>query len=50
MTSHLNIHGTTNIKPEVLSGVQTGNGIQHVEYNLRDTAHVHTYRKDEIEM
>ena len=26
MTSHLNSHRTTDIKPEMLSGVQTGNG------------------------
>ena len=34
MTSHLDRHGTTDIKPEMLSGVQTGNGIWHVEYNI----------------
>ena len=27
MTSHLDSHGTTDNKPEMLSGVQTGNGI-----------------------
>ena len=48
MTSHLDSHGTTDIKPEMLSGVQTGNGIQHVEYNIRGIAHVHAYRKDDI--
>ena len=31
MTSHLDSHGTTYIKPDMLSGVQTGNGIQHVD-------------------
>ena len=44
MTSHLNSHGTTDIKPEMLSGVQTRNGIQHIEYNARGIA----YRKDDI--
>ena len=48
MTSHLDSHGTTDIKPEMLSGVQTGNGIQHVEYNIHGIAHVYTYRKDDI--
>ena len=39
---------TTDNKPEMLSGVQTGNEIQHVEYNIRGIAHVHAYRKDDI--
>ena len=49
MTSHLDSHGTTDIKPEMLSGVQTGNGIQHVEYDIRGIAHVHVhaYRKED---
>ena len=50
MTSHLDSHGTTDIKLEMLSGVQTGNGIQHVEYNIRGIAHVHVYRKDDFFM
>ena len=29
MTAHLTSHGTTDIKPEMLSGVQTGNGTPH---------------------
>ena len=29
MTSHLDGHTTNDIKPEMLSGVQTGNGIPH---------------------
>ena len=29
MTSHLDSHRTTDIKLEMLSGVQTGNGIPH---------------------
>ena len=32
MTSHHNSHGTTDIKPEMLSGVQTGNGTSHDKY------------------
>ena len=50
MTTHLNSHWTTDTKPEMLSGVQTGNVIQHVEYNIRGIAHVHAYRKDDIFM
>ena len=37
MTSHLDTPGTTDIKPEMLSGAQPGNVIQHVEYNTRGT-------------
>ena len=38
MTSHLNSHGTTDIEPEMLSVVQTGNGTQHYKYYLRGIA------------
>ena len=48
MTSPLGSHGTTDIKPEMLSCVQTGDGIQHVKYNMRGIAHVHANRKDNI--
>ena len=34
MTSNRDSHGTTDIKPKKLSGVQTRNVIQHVEYNI----------------
>ena len=50
MTSHLNSHWTTDIKPEMLSGVQTGNGTPHDKYNIRGIAHVRTNRKDNIFM
>ena len=50
MTSHLNSHGTTDIKPEMLSGVQTENGTPHDKYNIRCIAHVRTNRKDDIFM
>ena len=46
MTSHLNSHGTIDIKPEMLSGVQTGNGTPHDKYNLHGIAHGRTNRKD----
>ena len=49
MTSHLNSHKTTDIKPEMLSGVQTGNGTPHDKYNVRGIAHVRT-EKDDIFM
>ena len=38
MTSHLNSHRTTVIKPEMLSGVQNGNGTSHDKYNIRGIA------------
>ena len=41
---------TTDIKPDMLSGVQTGNGIPHDRYNIRGIAHVRTNRKDDIFM
>ena len=50
MTSHLNSHRTTDIKPEMLSGVQTENGTPHDKYNIRGIAHVRTNRKDDIFM
>ena len=50
MTSHLNSHGTTDIKPEMLSGVQTGNGPPHDIYNIRSIAHAWTNTKDDIFM
>ena len=48
MTSHLNSHRTTDIKPEMLSGVQTGNGTPHDKYNKRGIAHARTNRKNDI--
>ena len=39
MTSHLDSHRTTDIKPEMLSGVQTGNGTPHDKYNICSIAH-----------
>ena len=50
MTPHLNSHLTTDIKPEMLSGVQTGNGTPHDKYNIHGIAHVRTNRKDDIFM
>ena len=46
MTSHLDSHGTTDIKPEMLSGVQTRNGTPHDKYNIHCIAHARTNRKD----
>ena len=46
MTFHLDSHKTTDIKPEMLSGVQTGNGTPHGKYNIRGIAR--TNRKDNI--
>ena len=50
MTSHLDRHKTTDIKPERLSGVQTGNGTPHDEYNILGIAHACQNRKDDIFM
>ena len=50
MTSHLDSHRTTDIKPEMLSGVQTGNGTPHDRYDIRGIAHGRTNRKDDIFM
>ena len=50
MTAHLTSHGTTDIKPEMLSGVQTGNGTSHDKYNVRGIAHAWTNREDDISM
>ena len=50
MTSHLNSHRTTDIKPEMLSGVQTGNGTSHDKYDIRGIAHARTNRKNDIFM
>ena len=49
MTSKLD-HRTTDVKPAMLSGVKTGNGIHHDDYSIRGIAHVQTYRKDNIFM
>ena len=43
-------HGTTDIKPEMLSGVQTRNRTLHDRYDKRGIAHVRTNRKDNIFM
>ena len=50
MTSHLNSHRTTDIKPEMLSGVQNGNGTPHDRYDICGITHAHTNRKDNIFM
>ena len=50
MTSHLNSHRTTDIKPEMLSHVETGNGTPHDKYNIRGIAHARTNRIDDIFM
>ena len=35
MTSHNDSHTTTDVKPEMIPGVQTRNGIPHDKYNIR---------------
>ena len=48
MTFHRDSHTTTDIKPEIMPGIQTGNGIPHDKYNIRGIAHACTNRKDNI--
>ena len=48
MTSHHDSHTITDVKPEIIPGVQTGNGIPHDRYNIRGIAHLRTNRKDDI--
>ena len=50
MTSHLDSQTTNGVKPEMLSGVQTGNGTPHGKYNIRGIPHARTKRKDDIFM
>ena len=50
MTSYLDSHTTTDVQPEMLSGVQTGNGILHNKYNIHGIAHTRTNKKDDIFM
>ena len=50
MTSHPNSHGTTDIKPDMLSGVQTRNGTPHDKYDILGIAHACASRKDDIFM
>ena len=50
MTSQRDSQTTTDVKPEIISGVQTANGIPHDEYNIRGIVHAHTNRKDDIFM
>ena len=50
MTSHHDSHTTTDVKPEMIPAVQTGNGIPHDKYNIRGIAHARTNRKDNIFM
>ena len=50
MNSHLDSHTTTDVKPETIPGVQTGNGIPLDKYNIRGIVHTRTNRKDDIFM
>ena len=50
MTSHRDIHTTTDVKPEMIPGILTGNGILHDKYDIRGIAHVRTNKKDDIFM
>ena len=50
MTSHRDSHTITDVKPDMIPGVQTGNGIPHDKYNICGIVHKLTNRKDEIFM
>ena len=50
MTSYLDSQTTTDVKPDMLSGVQTRNGIPHDRYDIRGIAHARKNRKDDIFM
>ena len=50
MTSHRDSHTITDVKPEIIPGIQTGNGIPHDKYNIRGIAHARNNRKDDIFM
>ena len=50
MTSHRDSHTITDVKPEMIPGVQTGNGIPHDKYDIRGIVHARTNRKDNIFM
>ena len=50
MTSQLDSHMQTDVKPDMLSGVQTGNGVPHDAYDIRGITHAHTNTKDDIFM
>ena len=47
ITSHRDNHTITDVKPEMIPGVQTGNGIPHDKYSIC-IALVRTNRKDDI--
>ena len=48
MTSPHDSQTTTDVKPEMIPGIQTGNGIPHDKYNIRSIAR--TNSKDDIFM
>ena len=50
LTFHLDSHTATDVKPEMLSDVQPGNGIPHDKHDIRGTAHARTNRKDDVSM
>ena len=50
MTFQRDSHTTTDVKPEMIPGIQTGNGIQHNKYDVRCIAQARTDRKDNIFM
>ena len=50
MTSHHDIYTTTDVKPEMIPGIQTGNGIPPDKCNLCGIAHARKNKKEKIFM
>ena len=50
MTSHLDSHTTTDVQPEMMPGVLTGNRIPHDKHDIGGIVHARTNRKDDIVM
>ena len=50
MTFPPDSHTTTDVKPEMLSGIQTGNGIPHDKHDIRGIVHACANRKKDIVM
>ena len=48
MTSHNDIYTTTDVNPEMIPGIQSGNGIPHDKCNLRGITHACSNKKDDI--
>ena len=50
MTSHRDSHTTTDVYPEMIPGLYTGNWIPHDKFDIRGIVQIRTNRKDDIFM